>query len=362
MICRKCGVELPENSIFCNMCGAKQTEPTRSPKKRGNGQGSVYKRGTKYIAQKTQYVLGERKVVRKGGFERKKDALAWLESQRSSISSSGSQTLAKLYAAWLESYAPKISESKQTAYKIAFKRIERISTVDIASLSIEHLQGCIYGLNYYPARDVKVLLSHLYKRACAQGNVPANLATFMELPKLQEKEAEHYTIEEVSAMWKAYEGGDTFAAFPLMMIHTGMMPGELLQCKKDMIDLAEKRIVCAGKKTQERKVKAIVLPDIIVPLFQAQCESHDGKMLVNINRDAWYAEYKTMSERIGIRVLPPYACRHTAASIMANDADVAPALISKAMRHKKSMTTERYKHAEETQIRDALNKAYEGIK
>ena len=53
MLCRKCKKDISEESKFCSYCGAKQNYE-KSPKKRTNGEGTVYKDGKgKWIAEYT---------------------------------------------------------------------------------------------------------------------------------------------------------------------------------------------------------------------------------------------------------------------------------------------------------------------
>ena len=98
--------------------------------------------------------------------------------------------------------------------------------------------------------------------------------------------------------------------FALIMIYSGMMPGELLKCKKEMIDFQQQTIAGAGLKTKERRSKPIVIPDFIIPILQEICDSHGHKSLVGMNRDRFYECYHEMAARLDIRDLPPYSCRH----------------------------------------------------
>ena len=83
MKCRKCKSELPEGSKYCNMCGAK-VAVERKPKSRGNGTGTVYKRGANWIAViVTGFELDSdnkmhRKTRSKGGFKTKREALEYI--------------------------------------------------------------------------------------------------------------------------------------------------------------------------------------------------------------------------------------------------------------------------------------------
>ena len=75
MICVKCSAEIPENSNFCNICGAKQVVLARGTKKRGNGLGSAYKLPSgSWAAQITlgyymQDGVKKRKIKRKKAFK-----------------------------------------------------------------------------------------------------------------------------------------------------------------------------------------------------------------------------------------------------------------------------------------------------
>ena len=160
---------------------------------------------------------------------------------------------------------------------------------------------------------MKSLLSHLYKRAMASGGsngwVTVNLSRFIVLPELEEKPPEPFTEDEVNTMWKAWDDGNVFVGYMLLMIYTSMMPGELLACKIDMIDYDRLEIYGCGKKAKKRKDTPIVFPEFIAPVLQELSEKSASKtgMIFGGDENAFYTAHHAATRAIGVRDLNPPA-------------------------------------------------------
>lgn len=368
MQCRKCRVLLPDGSKFCNMCGAKVTVSV-SVKSRGNGQGTAFKKGKSWYARWSlpAYIDENGKLHHprrvKGGFPTKKAALAYAAAPPGSTARV--PTIRDYYNTWHSSAFRKLSDSKQTAYSIAWTRWAGIADKPVSSVSIGDLQSQVDAetSTYYPARDMKTLMSHLLKMAVAEGHLRANLSEFIELPPLNEKELQPFTEGEIKLFWAAYTAGDVFVGYILLMIYTGMMPGELFILKKDMIDFSCCEIRGAGLKTKKRKETALVFPESILPVLETLCaysNSRKGYVLC-MDRDRFYAEYHKSVQAAGCRDLPPYSCRHTTATALALG-NIAPSVIQEIMRHTKFTTTQRYIHPDNSASHAAVNQLALGSK
>ena len=357
MFCSKCGREMPENALYCPFCG-KAVNYTPKRKKRGNGQGTAYRRGNTWTAEITDYTyIGEdgkvhRKYKTKGGFQTKREALAYCEVMRGNTEKRV-PTLLELYSVWEKSELPNLSKDKQSAYRKARKRLECIIGRKIDSLTTADLQKAIddNSSSFYTARDMKTVLSHLYKRACADRFVPTNLTQYIVLPKLEERVQSPFSKEEVQKMWDAFADGDTFIGYLLLMIYSGMMPGELFACEKSMIDLDRCEIFGCGKKT--RKGTTIVFADIVKPVVVALMGGKSNK-LCSIYETEWYDEYHKATARIGVRDLPPYSCRHTTGTEAAKQ-NLNASTIQKIMRHSKITTSQKYIHLGSEEAHKGIN-------
>lgn len=378
--CIKCAKAIPDGAPFCPWCGARQVARQTKKRTHGNGMGTVYHTGSSWRAEWTisnELVVadGVGKVVRhrkrKDGFTTKRAASEYLAQALRELKTPVShkkqqKTIAELYDEYAAAGFPsvkkkgKIGATKQTAYKIAYaKRISpAIGHLPIDQVIISDLDTMVDPLTYYQAKDCKDLLSVLFNRAIAEGYITVNLTDFVTLPEQVSEEVTPWSTEEIEKLWTAWDKGNRIAASNLLMIYTGMMPGELFNLKESMIHWDINQIIGAGMKTSERKEKPIVFPDFIAPVLHDLCDTSTSLQgfVLGMSRDNYYAAFTKMKTDLGIRPeVRPYSGRHSTHVSLAVR-NVAPALIVKIMRQRNYKTSIRhYNQIDQEQLVTALN-------
>lgn len=373
MTCPKCKKALPEGANFCAYCGRRLVQSrSRKPKRSPNGTGCAYQRP----GQRTwtaSVVIGYRDpppldlanpdnarqrvpIKRtKGGFETKAAALAYCATLKAGghLRPDTAPTLAYYWKVYADDLA-KLSASKQTAYTIAWDKLSDIHDAQIDQLTVDNLRQAVGKrcTTYYPAKDCRTVLTNLYRLAAADGYANKDLPSFINLPKLTEKEQEPFSETEQAALWRLYESGDLRACIPLLMIYSGLMPGETFDLRVDQIHLDTRQIIGAGKKTNVRKETPVVLAANILPVVEDLiAHARPSGRLFGTSEDKWRADYYGALEAAGCRKLPPYSCRHTIATALAITEGIAPQTIKKVMRWSTTKMLDRYAHPDQA---DAL--------
>ena len=377
MICTKCkrDLDIVPTPTFCPWCGKKLTATKKSrAKSRGNGTGTAFKRGSTWTAQvvmkyedlppydpnNPENSKPRKKITRsKGGFKTRDAALQYCP-----ILKAGPQkpkeapTLAHYWQTFENGHYAALGESKQYAYKAAWKRLQPLHDTRMDQLTVADLQGIVATScsSYNTARDVKTLLTALFTTAAAEGYVNKDLPSFIQLPKLEETERIPFSDVEQAALWRLYESGDMRAAPILLMIYTGMMPGEAMNLRVENFDLDARTITGAGMKTAVRKKTPIVLAESIIPVAQALIDhaNADGTLWTG-RKKTWYKSYYAALEAAGCRPLSPYSCRHTTATALAITEGIAPQTVKQVMRWANTKMLDRYAHPQTSDALAAVN-------
>ena len=378
MICKKCAREIPGDAVCCCYCGTRLTAPVKKRRTHGNGGGSVYRyRGT-WCAQVTASIdyappltpdglpRMKRTYLTKCGFATAKEARAYLptlqeRAKKPADTARHIPTIGELYAAYSTTAMTRIGASTRGAYATAWRlRVEpALADVPIDRLSVSMIDEIVAPLTYDTAHDVKDLLSVLARRAMADNLILSNPTQYVTLPEHTAARVEPWLDAEVESLWGAWlHGGDRIAASCLLMIYTGMMPGELFQLDRSMIDYDAHTITGCGLKTQKRKQAPIILPDFVIPVLRYLSESSTSRAgrVLGLNKDRFYSDFKALKERLGIRdVVRPYSGRHST-HVQLAQRKIPPALIVEIMRHKDYRTAlEHYNQQDPSVLISALN-------
>jgi integrase len=290
----------------------------------------------------------KRKVKQKSGFRTKKEAIQYIETLRNASTAQKIPTLSELWELFGRSHMTELSKSKQTAYRIAWRKIQSdISWRTIDSFSVPELQdisdGC--GTSYYTCRDIKNLLSHFYKLAIRDDYVDKNKAQYIKLPPKKSTERRIFTAEEVAALWADYQRTSApITAHMLVMLYTGMRPGELLGASTENVHLSE-HYLTGGIKTTKGKARKIIIPDKLAPVVAALLTSARRERLAYYpSSSEFYEAWRDKRQALGFsEELAPYCCRHTYITNL-TALKVSPAMLQELAGHEDYDTTLEYTH------------------
>lgn len=376
MLCPKCKALSADDAIYCARCGKKLTAQKKSRvKSRGNGTGTAFKRGTTWTAQ---IVVGYRELPpfdlsnpenrrqrvpvkrTKSGFSTKAEALAYCPTLKANglARPQGTPTLEYYWKSYSRNEFAALSDSKQTAYSIAWNKLSKLHNIPVDELTVTDLRETVTAQckTYYPAKDCRTVLTYLFRLAAADGNANKDLPSYIQLPALKEKEREPFSDTEQTALWHLYESGDMRAAIPLLMIYTGMMPGEAFDLTVSQIHMTDRQIVGAGKKTKVRRETPITISATIIPVLEDLiAHARPSGRIFQTSEDKWRADYYEALRAAGCRPLQPYSCRHTTATALAITEGIAPQTIKKVMRWSTTKMLDRYAHPDKTDVLAAVD-------
>lgn len=328
MICDKCGSKIDQNFAYCPYCGLKVKKDgqkqNRNVKKRGNGQGTVFKQNGKWIAQVTVgWKPDGKRISLSRTFEKKTDAIQALPNLRKEYNPSPLKpeiSFADCFEQMMAQHRKRIGTSAEENYYYAFKHFAPIEYMRISDVKTAQLQQCVDST---PGKSMqtkmKAAASLTFKFAMQNDIVEKNYAEFITISRTEEAEREPFNAEEIQKIVNS-AASNRYAAYIAVLVFTGMRPNEMfLLTKSDY----HGTYFIGGSKTAAGRNRLIPIPAIIQPMvselaqkskseFIFSAPNGDKMDLTNFRKRYYYP----LLEELGIRKLPPYCCRHTFATML----------------------------------------------
>lgn len=345
-----------------------------------NGFGTVYKqpgnRRNPYVAKKTKGweinpETGKAKQLYTivGYYPTRKEALTALAEFNANPYdvNAAKVTFEDVYERWSSEHFPTVSDSNVKGYKAAWLLCDKIAKMRFVDVKLDHLQMIVdeSGKNYPTLRKLKVLLGLMYKYAVIHEIIPKerNLVEYVNIKNAGNPNAYNrkpFSKTEISRIWKVKDT-NIYYTVVLMLIYSGCRISELLNLKKEHVDLEAKCFKITEAKTAAG-IRTAPIADKIYPFFEYWYNLNDCEYLLSTPegehfkyRNYYDSYWLPLMESVGMSHRP-HDTRHTCISML-TVAGVSDKVIKKIVGHKGQGVTETvYTHFEIEELIDAINK------
>lgn len=286
-------------------------------------------------------------------------------------------TFGEVFNKWYGQNVADMGKSVAYQHQASFKKFEKIKDMRMADIRKPHLQEVFNEtreLAKGTQEKMRQLIKQMYKYCIEYDIVQKDYSQYIKLTASDAgKESIHkdYTAEEIKILWDNIETGihlkysakDIRDIYPvdtiLIMIYTGMRPGELLEIETEKVNL-QKRYMVGGLKTEASKDRIIPIHNDILPLI-AKRVNEGGKWLIKYKSDNpptmnqyRYYIFDLVMDKLQLKHLP-HDGRHTFATF-ANRCKMDPIMVKRIMGHKiDDITQDVYTHVTPEEIVEAVN-------
>lgn len=233
-------------------------------------------------------------------------------------------TFAELYEKWSKEKFNKISQSNIKGYKAAYNISEPLHNMKFTDIKKIHLQSIVDNCDKSHAtlRKIKVLFNQIYKYAFENDIALKDYSKFVELRKDEsESTRKPFTKNEIQKLWDNL-GKIEFIDIALIMIYSGLRPGELILIETGKVDTYN-RIMRGGIKTKAGINRIIPINRKILPLVKNRLV--EGNRFLIVNSKGMQFKYSNLYDDKWKRIMEllemehkPHDCRHTFATLMDN--------------------------------------------
>lgn len=249
---------------------------------------------------------------------------------------------------------------RKNGYNAAFSHAERLHNMKFVDIRKAHMQDVIDNCDkgHSTKRKIKTLFNRLYNFARDNDWIDKNYSSSVTIPESKRKTTRRpFTEEEINQVWESIHSIE-FADTALIMIYTGLRPGELLGIENENIFL-EDRYMIGGMKTEAGTDRIIPIHKKIKPLIENRMSDHKYLVLSPKNSKMSYSTFlkhrwNPLMDKLKMDH-KPHNARHTFATLM-DYAGANKVAIKKIMGHANSDITDgTYTHKSVKDLLDAVD-------
>ena len=276
-------------------------------------------------------------------------------------------TFAEVFEKWSAEHYPKVSKSNVHGYNASYLLCEPIKSMRFNDIRKSHLQGVVddCGKNYPTLRKLKVLFTMLYKYAMQNDICSKDYAQYVDINQYKDRNPNKYdrqpfSKDEITTVWNWKDSSEYFTVI-LMLIYTGVRISELLDLKKENVNLEERWFDVIASKT-EAGIRKVPIAKKMMPYFEYWMTKNDCEYLLSTPegnhfeyRNYYDSYWKPFVDQMGMGDHRPHDTRHTCVTLL-TAAGVDDKIIKKIVGHKgQGVTGIVYTHFDIQQLIDAID-------
>lgn len=195
-------------------------------------------------------------------------------------------TFSEVYKQWSERKFTEVSNSNVNAYKAAYKLCTALYDMPINEIKLIHLQKVMdtCGKEYPTKKKLKVLYNQIFDYAAMHEIIPSSnhCVQYVNVGKAT-KSTLHYrfTNDEIALLWQ-WADKNEYVQLILMMIYSGVRPGELFNLRAEDVDL-HNAYFSIRKGKNENAVRKVPIHHKTLPYFKNWLEKGNEYLLTNLS-------------------------------------------------------------------------------
>jgi len=181
-------------------------------------------------------------------------------------------TFAEIFSKWSAEKFPTISASNVKGYNASYNCCSAIHDRVFKDLKLTDLQSVIdtCGKNYPTLRKLKVLLSQMYEYAMKYEYCNKDYSQYVDILKYKTRNPNRtdrspFSSEEIEALW--VQKNNLYAQIVLMLIYSGVRVSELLDLKRENVNIDEHYFNVVESKT-ENGIRIVPIADKTYSFFR----------------------------------------------------------------------------------------------